>query len=578
MLPKMKGSKVPGFQGARVPGFVVLLAVMGAGQPAPQVADLVLYNGHIITVDSTFSTAQAAAITGTRFVAVGTNAEVRKLSGPRTRLIDLGGRTVIPGLMDNHLHGAGGGPGVDLSRARSLGDVLAALAARAKTTPAGEVIVSNSDWHEAQLKEQRLPLRDDLDAVVPNHPVVLVRGGHEYILNSSALKKWTVDEKTPEPRGGRITRYPDGRLNGELVDTAKSFVSLPRPAPRSPEQRIEDRIADYQKLHAAGLTTVRHPGVSADEYRFLRAMHDRGLLTMRVHALLRPGGTVEAVSRALDESGLKPDEGDEWVRVSGIKLAVDGGFEGGLMRAAYEKPWDEGGSFRGLQTVDRDRFVEVVRELNRRGWRVGTHAVGDAAIDLVLDAYEAAHRERSITGRRWTIEHAFIGRPDHLPRLKALDVAISAQNHLYLAGPSLVKYWGLDRAALTTPVRRYLDAGLLVSSGTDAAVVPYPPLWTIYHFVTRDTMTGGVMGRDQRISRKEALQLATINNARLMFDEKDKGSIEVGKLADLVVVSEDLLTCPEPRIRDAKVMMTMVGGRIVFRDQASGIRDQIPGS
>ena len=132
---------------------------------------------------------------------------------------------------------------------------------------------------------------------------------------------------------------------------------------------------------------------------------------------------------------------------------------------------------------------------------MATHAVGDAAIDLVLDAYEAANRERSIAGRRWTIEHAFIGRPDHLPRMKALDVAISAQNHLYLAGPSLVKYWGAARAALTTPVRRYLDAGLLVSSGTDAAVVPYPPLWTIYHFITRDTLTGGVMGADQRITR-----------------------------------------------------------------------------
>ena len=222
------------------------------------------------------------------------------------------------------------------------------------------------------------------------------------------------------------------------------------------------------------------------------------------------------------------------------------------------------GRYRGLQTVERDAFVATVRDLNRRGWRVATHAVGDAAIDLVLDAYEAADADRSIAGRRWTIEHAFIGRPDHLPRLKTLDVAISAQNHLYLAGPSLVKYWGRDRASLTTPVRRFLDAGLLVSSGTDAPVVPYPPLWTIYHFVTRDTLTGGVMGADQRVTREEALRLATINNARLMFDEDRKGSIEPGKLADLVVLSENILTCPEPRIRDAEVLMTMVGGEIVY--------------
>jgi predicted amidohydrolase YtcJ len=234
------------------------------------------------------------------------------------------------------------------------------------------------------------------------------------------------------------------------------------------------------------------------------------------------------------------------------------------MREPYTPPFDEGGAFRGLQTVPTDAFIETVRELNRRGWRVSTHAVGDAAIDLVLTAYEAANAERSIAGRRWTIEHAFIGRPDHLPRIKALDVAIAAQNHLYLAGPSLLKYWGPERAALTTPVRRYLDAGLLVSSGTDAPVVPYPPLWTIYHFITRDTITGGVMGRDQRITRAEALRLATINNARLMGDDKIKGSIEVGKFADLVMLSENILTCPEPRIRDADVLMTIVGGAIVY--------------
>jgi predicted amidohydrolase YtcJ len=167
-------------------------------------------------------------------------------------------------------------------------------------------------------------------------------------------------------------------------------------------------------------------------------------------------------SRALDESGVRLDEGDQWLRLSGIKLMVDGGFEGGLMRDLYQPPFDEQGTYRGLQTVDTTEFIDTVRELNRRGWRVATHAVGDAAIDLVLKAYETADQERSIRGRRWTIEHAFIGRPEHLPRMKALDVAISAQDHLYLAGPSLVKYWGAERAALTTPVRSYLDAGLLV--------------------------------------------------------------------------------------------------------------------
>ncbi len=541
-----------------------LLAALSSGQSAAPAPDLILHNGRIITVDGSFSIAEAVAMTGGRFTALGRSVDVRRLAGTSTRVVDLAGRTAVPGLMDNHLHGAGGGPGVDLSRTRSVSDVLAAVAARVAETPVGGIVLSNSDWHEAQLAEQRLPLRDDLDKVAPHHPVVLVRGGHEYVVNSAALVRWTIDERTAEPAGGRISRYPDGRLNGELVDAAKGLISLPRPASRSLDQRISDRVAEYQKLHAAGLTTVRHPGVSLDDYHLLQEIERRGLLTMRVHVLLRPGGNVDAAMRALAESKIQPGQGNERLRVSGIKLGVDGGFEGGLMRAPYEKPFDADGTFRGLQTVDREAFIRLVRRLNTAGWRLATHAVGDAAIDLVLDAYEAANAEQSIVGRRWTIEHAFIGRPDHLPRLKALDVAIAAQNHLYLAGPSLVKYWGSARAFLTTPVRRYLEAGLLVSSGTDAPVVPYPPLWTLYHFVSRDTLTGGEMGREQRITRQDALRLATINNARLMFDEAVKGSIEQGKLADLVVLSDDILSVPESRIRDAQVLMTIVGGKVVF--------------
>lgn len=539
-----------------------LAAAQGARQPAPT-PDLLLVNAHVLTVDRTFSTAEAVAITGERITAVGASGDLRRLAGPGTRVIDLGGRTLIPGLMDNHLHSAGGGPGVDLSRARSLADVAAAVAARVKTTAAGGLIVSNMDWHEAQLVEHRLPLRDDLDRIAPSHPVVLVRGGHEFILNSAALARWHIDEKTAEPDGGRITRYPDGRLNGELVDTARRLVTLPPLPPLAREQRLAARVAEFAKLHAAGLTSVRLPGIGVEDYRLLQELKASGRLTMHVNALLRPGGNAQAVAAALDASGLRQDDGDTWLRVGGVKLAVDGGFEGGLMREPYDEPWGEHGTFRGLQTLPREGYLATVAALNERGWRVATHAVGDAAIDLVLDAYEAANRQRSIVERRWSIEHAFIGRPDHLPRMRALGLALAVQNHLYLAGPSLVQYWGSERAALTTPVKRYLDAGLPVSSGTDAPVVPYPPLWTLYHFVTRDTIAGGVLGPDQRISREQALRIATNGNAWLTFDERDKGSIETGKIADLVLLSDDPMTCPDPRLRDATVLLTISGGRIV---------------
>jgi predicted amidohydrolase YtcJ len=544
----------------RIAVFAGLLA-LGAQQPAAP-PDTILVNAHVVTVDARFSIAEAVAIAGGKFTAVGTSTAIRKLAGPKTTTIDLHGQTVIPGLADGHLHDAGGGPGVDLSRARSLADIAAAVAARVKQSRPGDVIVSNSDWHEAQLTEHRLPYRTDLDAVSPANPVVLVRGGHEYILNSAALRKWNITKDTPQQPGGRITRDAKGELNGELIDRAKALVQLPP----SPPLTIDALIEQHKTLNAAGLTSIRYPGASIEQYRLLEEMKRRGLLTMRVSQLMRlPADSAETMRAAVSALNLKPDEGDEWLRVGGMKLGVDGGFEGGWMRQPYVEPWGEGGTFYGVNTMKQAPYTEVVKELNRLGWRVATHAVGDAAIDEVLAAYEAANAEKPIAGRRWALEHGFIAQPDQIARLKKLDLVISAQDHLYLAGPSLVNYWGPARAARTTPMRAFIDAGFVVAGGTDSAVVPYPPLWVLYHFITRETISGGVLGADQKISRREALQVETINNAYLTFEERIKGSIEPGKLADLVVLPEDILACPEKNIERMHVSMTMVGGTFVYR-------------
>jgi predicted amidohydrolase YtcJ len=539
----------------RVPliGLIVAIAVLAGSAEEPA---LILFNGKIVTVDGAFTYAQAVAIRDGRFVRVGSDADVRRLAGSSTMQIDLRERTVIPGLADNHLHSAGGGPGVDLSGARTLPQLLSAIAEHARNAPAGELIVTNSDWHEGQLKEQRLPLRRDLDSVAPDHPVVVVRGGHEYILNSAALARWNITKATPQPEGGRIGRYDDGELNGELVDRAKEAVKLPAPPARSFEARLADQIAEYGKLHAAGLTTVRHPGGSIDQYRLIQEIRKRGQLDMRVVFLFRPAG--------LDQPDIRPDEGDAQLRVGGIKLGVDGGFEGGWMREPYAEPWGEGGHYRGLNTMPAAAFTSRLRDLNRLGWRVWTHAVGDAAIDQVLAGYEAADADKPISGRRWGIEHAFIARPDHFARMRKLGLGISAQNHLYLAGPVLTKYWGPERAERTTPMRAFFEAGLPTSAGTDSPVVPYRPLAVIAHFVTRRTLSGAVMGRDQAISREQALRASTIANAWLTFEEAVKGSIEPGKYADLVVLSGDIMTCPEDQIENLSVVMTMVGGKIVY--------------
>jgi hypothetical protein len=287
---------------------------------------------------------------------------------------------------------------------------------------------------------------------------------------------------------------------------------------------------------------------------------------MRITALLSapPNPDAANVRAFIESSGVQPDEGDEWLKIAGMKLIVDGGFEGGWMRDPYEEPYGKDGTFRGLQLMPRDRYTEIVKELNRLGWRVGTHAVGDAAIDEVLAGYEAANREKPIKGRRWAIEHGFLPREEHFERIKALGVFVTVQDHLYLAGPSLVHYWGAARAAWVTPVRAYLDHLVELAAGTDAPVVPFPPLWTMYHFVTRQTISGGVLGPDQRITREEALRIATMGNARLTFEEQSKGSIEPGKLADFVVLDEDILEAEPKRLEQMKVLMTVIGGNTVF--------------
>jgi predicted amidohydrolase YtcJ len=532
-----------------------------------ETADVLLVSGKVVTLDAKGSIAEAIAVRGDRILAVGTTQEIRAFAGPGTETIDLEGRTVVPGLADNHYHSIGGGPGVDLSRTRSLDDVVEAIAARAAETPEGEIIVTNSDWHEGQLREQRLPYRDDLDRATTQHPVVVVRGGHEYVLNSRGLDEWGLAESSVSPEGGSIGRYPDGRLNGELVDTAKAAVVLP-PAPQgNDEDRLTELADEFHRLNEAGLTSIRNASAAPELYRDLAKLRDRGELPVRVSLLLRIPASLdpEHLEETLEGFGLGPDDGDDWVRIAGIKLGVDGGFEGGWMRDPYEEPFGANGTYFGLQTFPTDRYVAIVRKLNRLGWRVATHAVGDAAIDLVLDAYERADEDESIVGKRWAIEHGFIPRADQFPRMKALGVHVTAQDHLYLAAPSLVKYWGVERAAWTTPLKAYMDAGIPVSLGTDTPVVPYPPLWVLYHFITRDTISAGVLGDDQKVGREQALRAMTLGGAALTFEEGVKGSLEPGKLADLVVLEDDILTSPPERIRDTSVSLTMVGGKIVFR-------------
>lgn len=549
-------------------GAIVAAQVRGRSSGA-SIADSIFVNGKVFTADAHSGIVEGFAVKDGRFLAVGTSSAVRAYMGKGTAVVDLHGRTVTPGLSDGHFHNEGGGHGLDLSAARSLADLLSAVEAAARTARRGDVIVSNSDWHEAQLREQRLPLATEIDAVSRNVPVVLVRGGHEMILNSAALRKWNITPDTKSPDGGSITKGPDGELTGELIDNARQLVKLPPAPPVS----VQDVLETQRKLNAYGITSVRIPGSYKgnlfQDYKLLKQMRDAGQLALRYTVYL-PGFAIADPSKIREmiaDSGLSQDEGDEWVRIGGMKLLVDGGFEGGHMTKPYAEPYGRGGTFEGLTLVSAASFTAVVKEVNRLGWRVATHAVGDAALNEVLDAYEAADAERPIAGNRWSIEHAFIARPDQIARMKKLGVILSVQDHLYLAAPAMKKYWGIGRAREVTPLKTYLDNGFLVVGGTDSPVVPFNPFWEIYHFNTRDTISDGVYGADERVESKEALlRMITINYAKLTGEDKIKGSIEPGKLADFAILSEDILTVPPKQMLQMKALATYVGGKQVYHD------------
>jgi predicted amidohydrolase YtcJ len=336
---------------------------------------------------------------------------------------------------------------------------------------------------------------------------------------------------------------------------------------------VQDVLETQRKLNAYGITSVRIPGSYKgnlfQDYKLLKQMRDSGQLSLR-YTLYLPGfasADPAKIREMIADSGVTQDEGDEWVRIGGVKLIVDGGFEGGHMTKPYAEPYGKGGSFNGLTLVSPANFTAVVKEVNRLGWRVATHAVGDAAVDEVLDAYEAADSEHPIGGKRWAIEHAFIVRPDQIARMKKLGVILSVQDHLYLAAPAMKKYWGIDRAREVTPLKTYLDNGFLVVGGTDSPVVPFNPFWELYHFNTRDTISDGVYGADERVeSRETLLRMITINYARLTGEDKIKGSIEPGKLADFAILSDDILTVPAKQILQMKALATYVEGKQVYHD------------
>jgi len=543
---------------------MIFAALLLSTAAAP--ADLIIRDAHIVTVDPGFSIAHAAAIRDGRFIAVGSDAEVMKSAGQKTRVVDLHGRTVLPGFDDTHVHLTAGEDlplQVDLTHIHSIKEIQAAIAARAKQVKPGEWITGTRGWWEYQLAEGRLPTRADLDAAAPNNPVA-IPGPHYVIVNSRALALAHVTRDTPDPQGGQIYKDSKGEPTGLLMDNAGRFVRpfVPHPTEAQKEAGMKRVLA---LVNSHGLTSAGDPSGTPADAALFRKLRDAGQLTVRVDFAYdidpaEPLDKVEADLKALPKPG---SDGDGMFRSDEIG---ETGLDGAELTAFLEHDYPGKPGYRGLQKVPNAQFDKFAALVAKYGYRLRPHAVGDAAIDEALEAFEYANKQTSISGRRWMIDHAFLLGPQHYDRVKRLGLIINSQYmHNYELGALILKAWKRPLADRSEPYREWLRNGIMFAGGSDGPISYYAePLLEIYGEVTRGTQWGGKLGPDQGISREDAIRSVTINGAYTTFEEKVKGSIEPGKYADFVVLSNDILKVPAEKIRDLKVLATVLGGKTVY--------------
>ena len=555
----------------------------GAQQPR---ANLILVNGRVLTVDSADHVVQAVGIAGNRIVAVGTTAEVERAAAPNARRIDLAGRTVTPGLLDAHIHFSGGGAdrlyGLDLSypNVKSIADVGAAVRSKAAAVASGTWIQGRG-WDEGKLAERRVITARDLDAASPDNPVVLTQTtGHYVVANSAALRLAGITKETRDPPNGTIDRNPDGTPTGLLRESAAGLVRRLVP-PRSAAE-TEAGIRDFVKgFNAEGMTGAKDPGISSQTWDIYRKVERDSALNIRVFALWSGGRSIEGAKQLIAERAAmtKPNEstGDDHVIAGGVKLFADG--SGGARTAWLYDDWNK--DYRGVDTGNRgypasnaDTIRMLIRMYHDAGMHVSVHSIGDRAIDWVVDTYDQAMRENPKKGLRHGIIHS------NIPTDHAIDVMARLQRD-FDAGfpePSATFTWwlgdtyagnfGPTRSLRLNPFRTFRAKGMTWANGSDFGVTPFPARYGIWSAIAREPLLGvygkDPFGRAESVDVHTALRAVTIWAARQMFLEKKIGSIEVGKYADLAVWDRDFYSVPTAEIKDAKCLMTIFDGRVVF--------------
>jgi predicted amidohydrolase YtcJ len=528
-------------------------------------ADLLIRAGSVHTLVPGRSSQRAIAVRGDRIAAL--SPDPHGLDGcvsDRTTVYDLPGATVLPAFDDTHTHLIFAGLGahdVPVHQARTIAEFLALIRQRAASTPEGQWIRTTTNWQELNLVERRMPTAAELDQATDRHPVLVKRGGHNDVVNTYALRLAGITEDTPTPPGGVIGRDADGRLNGRLIDNALPLVERLVPS-EDQALRIDGLRVASSQYAAAGIGTVRDCAVSLDDYKILVAAREAGALSTRVRALIWTAGLTDA---AQVEDLLEAMEGwrysaDPWLRVWGVKFLLDGGLEAG----ATEEPYACDHSFSGMLIWEPDAFVDAVEAVVRRGWRVGTHAYGDRAVRVLLDAYERVLRNNpGLPDGTLVMEHGGLADREQRARAVALGVPVTIQQPLLHDTAEVeLGFWGPERVAALFPARGWLDQGALVAAGSDFPVGQFGAMRSVWGMTTRQTVIG-VQGPEHAITYDEAIALHTTYATRLLREDHLRGTLTAGRLADLTVWDQDPAQCASHALRDLAPTHTLVGGRLV---------------
>jgi len=537
---------------------------LGGGERAAapsEKADLVLRGGRVWPGKG-LPQGTAIAVKGERVMLVGSDEAVRDLVGAATRVVELKGRLVLPGFNDAHVHFLDGGFGelsVDLRDAADEAELARRVGDYARTLPKGAWIL-NGNWDHESWPSKSLPTRQLVDDVTSRNPVLLSRlDGHMALANSLALRLAGVTRATPDPQGGTIVRDASGEPTGILKDNAQDLVTKVVPPP-SREMNVRAARAALKDAARLGVTTIQDN--SSDDaqgtYEELRA---NGELTARIYVWRY----TDALP-ALKAAGRRTGQGDDWIRLGAIKILADGSMGAGT--AAFFEPYDDAPGTSGLLLHPVPELERLVMDADAAGFQLAVHAIGDRANSLVLDAFEKAVRANGPRDRRLRIEHAQVVRAQDVPRFKALDVIASIQpSHCIDDMRWAEKRIGAARCRDAYRFRSLLAAGVRVAFGTDWAVEPLDPRLGLYAAVTREFREGGPPGGwrpEEKIPLEDAIDLYTRGSAYAEFAEERKGTLEVGKLADLVVLQKDIFGAPPREILTTPVDMTVVGGRVVL--------------